>query len=406
MKDTPRTNQLGTDGLTMSQHALTCYNLYLHSFGFARSSAVGSAKLVIAVVATRLALALLLASTAASAPKLLHISHFWKMDLMRRGAPVVFLLCTWRVSTAQTPGPTVPTCPDAAPFNGVLKPCTGTGCTVSTETCAQLGALGGCIKPFGDIFEFADGPPLSVGQIVDNRTWIASVCRATCNVCHMSNQDVQSNIALFTAFDSNHDGTIEGDELKALLHVSGVDITDAQLQIVLAKDDTNHDGKISFAEFVTETAKTPGAATAAANGGATTNTCTETAVTVGTQSITCAHYLQIGYTCTSLAAVTGFEQEVDCHCSCPAGAAAGGAAGGGIPAAGHCNMAFVNQACSDASVITPTHLCDNQCSQYLIGNWQVCSNDPTMNKALIQTFDQVGAVSSCCTPLFFALLSL
>ena len=65
------------------------------------------------------------------------------------------------------------------------------------------------------VFDFSEGPPLG-GSPVAPADNIATQCRATCGVCGLDMEAIKANILLFTKFDSNGDGTIEGDELKAL----------------------------------------------------------------------------------------------------------------------------------------------------------------------------------------------
>ena len=106
-----------------------------------------------------------------------------------------------------------------------------------------------------------------------------------------------------------------------------------------------------------ETQTKPGAAkhsaTAAQASGtdAQTGTCVERETHIGSLAVTCAHYVQLGYSCAKLT-TPEFLKEFDCHCSCPS-------AGGVATKAPKCNMQFVNTACGDASVVSPEHLCDN-----------------------------------------------
>ena len=57
----------------------------------------------------------------------------------------------------------------------------------------------------------------------------------------------------FTGMDRNGDGQLEHDELKVVLKSIGPHLTDEDMEEWISdfmKADTDHDGKISYAEFV------------------------------------------------------------------------------------------------------------------------------------------------------------
>lgn len=58
-------------------------------------------------------------------------------------------------------------------------------------------------------------------------------------------------LAMFERFDANKDGAINKEELRALLSQKlKVDVTEDQMETVLAKADRNRDGKLNYQEFV------------------------------------------------------------------------------------------------------------------------------------------------------------
>lgn len=183
-------------------------------------------------------------------------------------------------------------CTDSGNFQGSLLPCTN-GCSTTTMTCAQLAAVGGCEKHFGELFDFSanTATPTSSGTTFafDATTAVALGCCSTCNVDGLSAKDVDDLITLFIKFDKDGDGSIDQSELKALLHLSGVDVTDEQVATVLADDDTDGDGRIEFGEFVgiiqRDLASHP---------------CYELPTNVAGQTLTCSHYVQLGYSCQVL----------------------------------------------------------------------------------------------------------
>ena len=117
----------------------------------------------------------------------------------------------------------------------------------------------------------------------------------------MGAAEVDELISMFKKFDRNGDGSIDGSELKALLHVSGADASDAQVATMLADNDTDGDGVISFSEFVgiVRAGEASEAAHAGAAGGGrgAAGGCVESSVTVGGNTLSCSHYVQLGYTC-------------------------------------------------------------------------------------------------------------
>jgi hypothetical protein len=199
----------------------------------------------------------------------------------------------------------------------------------------------------------------------------------------MSATDIEDLITLFKKFDRDGDGSIDQSELKALLHVSGVDATDDQVATVLADDDTDGDGRIEFSEFVGIVRQNLASHPSAAVGG--TGSCVERTTTVAGQTLSCSHYIQLGYSCQALMTTPQFMNDFDCHCSCPGANAQVATA----PGAKHCNAPALAAACSDPSVMTPEHLCDNICSAYMLRHWGECSTDPTVDHSLISAFAPV-----------------
>ena len=130
---------------------------------------------------------------------------------------------------------------------------------------------------------------------------VAMGCCATCGVDRMGAAEVDELISMFKKFDRNGDGSIDGSELKALLHVSGADASDAQVATMLADNDTDGDGVISFSEFVgiVRAGEASEAAHAGAAGGGrgAAGGCVESSVTVSGNTLSCSHYVQLGYTC-------------------------------------------------------------------------------------------------------------
>ena len=187
-------------------------------------------------------------------------------------------------------------CTDSGNFAGSLLPCTDGGCSTTTMTCAQLAAIGGCEKHFGELFDYsADtaAPTCSQQFSFDATTAVALGCCSTCNVDAMSAKEVDDLIGLFKKFDQDGDGSIDQSELKALLHVSGIDATDAQVATVLADDDTDGDGRIEFAEFVGIVHQNRASHPPTVG----TGSCVERTTTVSGQTLSCSHYVQLGYTC-------------------------------------------------------------------------------------------------------------
>lgn len=61
--------------------------------------------------------------------------------------------------------------------------------------------------------------------------------------------DLQTLRENFSSFDTNGDGTIDDNELSAILRLSGETINDADLPSLIAELDTDKNGTISFSEF-------------------------------------------------------------------------------------------------------------------------------------------------------------
>ena len=191
-------------------------------------------------------------------------------------------------------------CTDTGDFAGSLLPCSDGTCSTTTMTCAQLAAVGGCEKYFGELFDYSANtaaPTCSAQFSFGATTAVAMGCCSTCNVDSLSAKEVDDLITLFKKFDQNGDGSIDQSELKALLHVSGIDATDEQVATVLNEDDTDGDGRIEFGEFVGIVRQDMASHPATAGG---TGSCVERSTVVAGQTLSCSHYVQLGYTCQVL----------------------------------------------------------------------------------------------------------
>lgn len=307
-------------------------------------------------------------------------------------------------------------------FSGALLPCTS-GCSTTTLTCAQLAALGACEKHFGQVFDYSGSTaaptcsqPFQFGPTIA----VASGCCSTCNVDGLSAAEIDDMIKFFSMFDTNGDGSIDQSELKAVLHVSGADASDAQVATVLQDNDTNMDGRIEFTEFVGLMRQSLAAHPPPA--------CVERSTTIAGQTLSCSHYMQLGYSCQALTTTPQFMNDFDCHCSCPG-------ANSKLPtaptSAKHCNAPALAAACcesstlpacryvhsiflfcercthicvaecpvvpsvaADPSIMTADHLCDNICSAYMTQHWAECATDPAVDKGLIAAFTPVRNATS------------
>ena len=56
--------------------------------------------------------------------------------------------------------------------------------------------------------------------------------------------------ACFQTFDTNHNGTIDKEELKNIFKMTNENIDDMSIDILWDTYDKNHDGKIDFSEFL------------------------------------------------------------------------------------------------------------------------------------------------------------
>ena len=161
--------------------------------------------------------------------------------------------------------------------------------------------------PCPQVFDFSASPPTTTSRslAIGADLPVAMGCCATCGVDRMGAAEVDELISMFKKFDRNGDGSIDGSELKALLHVSGADASDAQVATMLADNDTDGDGVISFSEFVgivrageaSEAAHAGAAGGGRGGGGGAAGGCVESSVTVGGNTLSCSHYVQLGYTC-------------------------------------------------------------------------------------------------------------
>ncbi|EFB23090.1 hypothetical protein PANDA_009126, partial [Ailuropoda melanoleuca] len=71
----------------------------------------------------------------------------------------------------------------------------------------------------------------------------------------LSEEQVAKFKAAFSRFDTNGDGTINTQELGAVMRALGQDLSEAELKHLIAQVDTDGDGVISFQEFLAEMVK-------------------------------------------------------------------------------------------------------------------------------------------------------
>ncbi|XP_034878289.1 calmodulin-like [Mirounga angustirostris] len=71
----------------------------------------------------------------------------------------------------------------------------------------------------------------------------------------LSEEQVAEFKAAFSRFDKNGDGTINTQELGAVMQALGKDLSEAELKEFIAQVDTDGDGVISFQEFLAEVVK-------------------------------------------------------------------------------------------------------------------------------------------------------
>ncbi|XP_032737483.1 calmodulin-like [Lontra canadensis] len=71
----------------------------------------------------------------------------------------------------------------------------------------------------------------------------------------LSAEQVAEFKAAFSRFDKNGDGTIDTQELGAVMRALGKNLSEAELKEFIAHVDTDGDGVISFQEFLAEMAK-------------------------------------------------------------------------------------------------------------------------------------------------------
>ncbi|XP_025709353.1 calmodulin-like [Callorhinus ursinus] len=71
----------------------------------------------------------------------------------------------------------------------------------------------------------------------------------------LSEEQVAEFKAAFSRFDKNGDGTINTQELGAVMQALGKDLSEAELKELIALVDTDSDGVISFQEFLAEMIK-------------------------------------------------------------------------------------------------------------------------------------------------------
>nr|XP_012421844.1 PREDICTED: calmodulin-like protein 5 [Odobenus rosmarus divergens] len=71
----------------------------------------------------------------------------------------------------------------------------------------------------------------------------------------LSEEQVAEFKAAFSRFDKNGDGTINTQELGAVMQALGKDLSEAELKELIALVDTDSDGVISFQEFLAEVFK-------------------------------------------------------------------------------------------------------------------------------------------------------
>ncbi|XP_008583914.1 PREDICTED: calmodulin-like protein 5 [Galeopterus variegatus] len=66
----------------------------------------------------------------------------------------------------------------------------------------------------------------------------------------LSEEQVAEFKVAFSTFDKNGDGTINTQELGVVMETLGMKLSEAELQVIIAQVDTDHDGAISFQEFL------------------------------------------------------------------------------------------------------------------------------------------------------------
>ncbi|XP_032281570.1 calmodulin-alpha [Halichoerus grypus] len=71
----------------------------------------------------------------------------------------------------------------------------------------------------------------------------------------LSEEQVAEFKAAFSRFDKNGDGTINTQELGAVMQALGKDLSEAELKELIAQVDTDGDSVISFQEFLAEVVK-------------------------------------------------------------------------------------------------------------------------------------------------------
>lgn len=66
-----------------------------------------------------------------------------------------------------------------------------------------------------------------------------------------SSEEAEKDLrAAFAVFDQDHDGFITRDEMKQAMELMGEQLTDADLDKLLALTDTDLDGQINYEEFI------------------------------------------------------------------------------------------------------------------------------------------------------------
>ncbi|XP_030885537.1 calmodulin-like protein 5 [Leptonychotes weddellii] len=71
----------------------------------------------------------------------------------------------------------------------------------------------------------------------------------------LSEEQVAEFKAAFSRFDKNGDGTVNTQELGAVMQALGKDLSEAELKELIAQVDTDGDSVISFQEFLAEVVK-------------------------------------------------------------------------------------------------------------------------------------------------------